>query len=60
MDAVSSAILKQKFSEVYEQFFLRHNIVVSVPQVIHRGHSITKNSIRDIKIKQKLPTRMYI
>lgn len=50
--------IQKEFQSVYANFYTKHNIIISVPHIMHRWHAITKNKSQ-IKIKQKIPTRLY-
>lgn len=55
---MNSASLQQSFTDIYREFFTKHNLVVSTSHVMHWWHAITRKKSL-LNMKQKIPTRMY-
>ncbi len=55
----NSKNLQKKFTEIYEDFFTKNNLIISSPQVINRWHITHLKGIK-IKITQKMSTKMYM
>ncbi|MFA7298860.1 MAG: hypothetical protein WC010_04420 [Candidatus Absconditabacterales bacterium] len=56
---MKSSNLQKKFAKEYERFFLHNNLVVSVPQIIHRGNIFDKKNVFP-QIKQKTSSKMFL
>lgn len=51
--------LKDQFSEVYKDFFLKYPLVISMPFVMTWVGDYSTN-FNGINIKQKIPLRIYV
>ncbi len=54
---MNSKKLKEKYYNDYKEFFVKHNIVISMPLLINRARDI--RSYKWVSIKQKIPLRIY-
>jgi len=55
---MKSSRLQKNFSAEYQKFFTAYWLVVSVPNLFHRGNGLSKIT-SPISIKQKLPNKIY-
>jgi hypothetical protein len=56
---MNSEQIKKHYKDIYEQFYLVHDIVLSSPFIINWSWDVRNNDNR-VSIKQKIPFRMYI
>jgi len=57
---MTSRDLQIRHASTYEWFYVKNDLVLSLPQVIDRWHSNVVKSDFMLEIKQKLPTKMYL
>ena len=57
---MTTAALQSRHVDVYREFFVHHDLVLSVPHVMDRWYGSSKGMKHGIRIKQKLPIKMYI
>ena len=55
---MNSSSLQEQYNDVYQDFFSQNNVVVAIPHILHWWH-IMGRKWSPIKIKQKVPTKMY-
>ncbi len=56
---MNSKYLKNKYKEIYENFHIQNQLVISLPFILNWAWDIFAN-YKWIRIKQKLPFRIYI
>jgi len=56
---MNSKYLKNKYKEIYENFHIQNQLVISLPFILNWAWDIFAN-YKWIRIKQKLPFRLYI
>ena len=57
---VTSLTLQHRHHEVYESFFVSHDMVISVPQTMNWWYGACWRKQPTLQIKQKLPTKMFL
>jgi len=56
---MNSEQIKKHYKDIYEQFYLVHDIVLSSPFILNWSGDVLSN-FNGISVKQKIPFRMYI
>lgn len=57
---MTSSSLQKEHYDVYQHFFAKHDLVLSLPQTFDRGYSWNVEFDSIVQVKQKLPTKMYL
>ncbi len=57
---ITSLTLQHRHNEVYQSFFVSHDMVISLPQTMNRWYWACWRDQPKLQVKQKLPTKMFL